>query len=91
MSLDIPGIHHVTAIGGDPERNAGFYVDTLGLRFVKRTVNHDDTGTYHFYFGDGEGTPGTNITFFPWTEAGRPGQFGPGQVIKNPLGDPEYF
>ena len=63
-----PGIHHVTAIAGDPERNAEFYVGTLGLRLVKRTVNHDDTGTYHFYFGDGEGTPGTK------------GEFGAGQT-----------
>jgi glyoxalase family protein len=74
------GIHHVTAIAGDPQRNADFYVDALGLRFVKRTVNHDDTGTYHFYFGDGEGTPGTTMTFFPWTDEGRQGAFGAGQT-----------
>lgn len=74
------GIHHVTAIAGDPGRNADFYVDTLGLRFVKRTVNHDDTHTYHFYFGDRQGTPGTNITFFPWTDDGRQGEFGAGQT-----------
>ncbi|MFC7214386.1 ring-cleaving dioxygenase [Saliphagus sp. GCM10025334] len=80
MEPTTPGIHHVTAIAGDPQRNAEFYVETLGLRFVKRTVNHDDTGTYHFYFGDGEGTPGTNITFFPWTDGGRRGQFGAGQT-----------
>ena len=80
MSPTTPGIHHVTAIVGDPETNADFYVGTLGLRMVKRTVNHDDTGSYHFYFGDGEGTPGTNITFFPWGESGRPGAFGAGQT-----------
>jgi glyoxalase family protein len=74
------GLHHVTAIAGDPQANADFYVETLGLRFVKRTVNHDDTGTYHFYFGDREGTPGTNITFFPWGERGRDGEFGAGQT-----------
>jgi glyoxalase family protein len=74
------GIHHVTAIAGDPGRNADFYVDTLGLRFVKRTVNHDDTHTYHFYFGDRRGTPGTAITFFPWTDEGRQGEFGAGQT-----------
>src|SRR6056297_1467772 len=74
------GLHHVTAIAGDPQDNADFYVGTLGLRFVKRTVNHDDTGTYHFYFGDREGTPGTNITFFPWGERGRDGEFGAGQT-----------
>ncbi|WP_137289901.1 ring-cleaving dioxygenase [Natronorubrum halophilum] len=80
MSPNTPGLHHVTAIAGDPQRNADFYVGTLGLRFVKKTVNHDDTGTYHFYFGDERGTPGTNITFFPWTEQGREGQFGAGQT-----------
>ena len=80
MPPTTPGLHHVTAIAGDPTDNAAFYVETLGLRMVKRTVNHDDTGTYHFYFGDGEGTPGTNITFFPWTDAGRQGEFGAGQT-----------
>lgn len=80
MSPTTSGLHHVTAIAGDPRENADFYVDTLGLRFVKRTVNHDDTGTYHFYFGDGEGTPGTNVTFFPWTDRGRRGEFGAGQT-----------
>ena len=80
MTLTTPGLHHVTAIAGDPERNAEFYVDTLGLRFVKQTVNHDDPETYHFYFGDQEGTPGTNITFFPWTDRGRQGKFGAGQT-----------
>lgn len=74
------GIHHVTAIAGDPGRNADFYVRTLGLRFVKRTVNHDDTHTYHFYFGDRRGTPGTAITFFPWTDEGRQGEPGAGQT-----------
>jgi glyoxalase family protein len=80
MTDSTPGLHHVTAIAGDPQANADFYVETLGLRFVKRTVNHDDTNTYHFYFGDYEGTPGTNITFFPWSDSGRDGQFGAGQT-----------
>jgi len=80
MAPPTSGLHHVTAIAGDPQRNADFYVGTLGLRFVKRTVNHDDTGTYHFYFGDERGSPGTNITFFPWTEGGRAGEFGAGQT-----------
>ena len=79
-TTQVPGIHHVTAIAGNPTRNASFYVETLGLRMVKRTVNHDDKYTYHFYYGDGEGTPGTNITFFPWTNRGRPGTFGDGQT-----------
>lgn len=75
-----PGLHHVTAIASDPQQNADFYTGTLGLRFVKKTVNHDDKYTYHFYFGDSEGTPGTNITFFPWGNPGPLGQFGAGQA-----------
>jgi glyoxalase family protein len=63
------GIHHVTAIAGRPSRNLAFYTRTLGLRFVKRTVNFDDPGTYHFYFGDEVGHPGTILTFFPWEHA----------------------
>ncbi|MDP8983425.1 MAG: ring-cleaving dioxygenase [Acidobacteriota bacterium] len=62
----IPGIHHVTAIAGDPQRNIDFYTGTLGLRLVKLTVNYDDPGTYHLYYGDGIGRPGTILTFFPW-------------------------
>lgn len=61
------GLHHVTAIAGDPIRNFGFYTRDLGLRFVKKTVNFDDPGTYHFYYGDETGRPGTILTFFPWT------------------------
>ena len=80
MSASTPGLHHVTAIARDPQRVAEFYVETLGLRFVKRTINHDDKHTYHLYFGDSEGTPGTNITFFPWGERGRSGRFGGGQA-----------
>src|SRR5207244_12002455 len=66
MDREIPGLHHVTAIASDPQRNLDFYVGLLGLRFVKRTVNFDDPGTYHFYFGDRRGTPGTILTFFRW-------------------------
>src|SRR5215468_3980909 len=79
MSSKIPGLHHVTAIASDPQRNLDFYVGLLGLRFVKRTVNFDDPGTYHFYFGDNRGTPGTILTFFPWPGARR-GTRGTGQV-----------
>ena len=71
------GIHHVTAIAGQPARNLDFYTRVLGLRFVKRTVNFDDPGTYHFYFGDQAGTPGTILTFFPWEHA-APGRGGVG-------------
>lgn len=60
------GLHHVTAIAGDAARNHDFYTRVLGLRFVKKTVNYDDPGTYHLYFGDETGSPGTILTFFPW-------------------------
>jgi glyoxalase family protein len=73
------GIHHITAIAGDPQLNLDFYTETLGLRLVKRTVNFDDPGSYHFYFGDNIGSPGTIITFFPWPGARR-GTRGSGQV-----------
>jgi glyoxalase family protein len=76
---NISGLHHVTAIASDPQRNLDFYVGTLGLRLVKRTINFDDPGTYHFYFGDNRGTPGTILTFFPWPGARR-GTRGKGQV-----------
>jgi glyoxalase family protein len=79
MENKIRGLHHVTAIASDPQRNLDFYVGLLGLRFVKRTVNFDDPGTYHFYFGDLRGTPGTILTFFPWPGARR-GIRGTGQV-----------
>lgn len=69
------GIHHITAIAGDASRNLDFYTRVLGLRLVKKTVNYDDPGTYHLYFGDEEGHPGTILTFFPWAHApkGRAG------------------
>ena len=75
----VGGIHHVTAIASDPQRNLDFYAGLLGLRLVKRTVNFDDPGTYHFYFGDETGSPGSLLTFFPWPGAHR-GRPGPGQV-----------
>lgn len=75
-----PGLHHVTALSGDPERTVEFYAGILGLRLVKRTVNHDARYTYHLYFADYEGTPGSPITFFPQGAAGEPGRFGAGQV-----------
>jgi catechol 2,3-dioxygenase-like lactoylglutathione lyase family enzyme len=79
MENKIRGLHHVTAIASDPQRNLDFYVGLLGLRFVKRTVNFDDPGSYHFYFGDNRGTPGTILTFFPWPGARR-GIRGTGQI-----------
>ena len=73
------GIHHVTAIAGHPARNHAFYTSVLGLRFVKKTVNFDDPGTYHFYFGDEAGSPGSILTFFPWEHAAA-GRGGIGQT-----------
>lgn len=66
MEKRILGLHHITAIAGDAQRNYDFYTKVLGLRMVKKTVNFDDPKTYHFYFGDGMGTPGSILTFFPW-------------------------
>ena len=79
MNPSITGLHHVTAIASDPQRTLDFYVGLLGLRFVKRTVNFDDPASYHFYFGDARGTPGTILTFFAWPGARR-GIRGTGQI-----------
>ena len=88
MTAATPGIHHVTCIAGDPQRNVDFWVETLGLRLVKRSVNQDDPGTYHFFFADAEGTPGTSMTFFPW-EGMRQGKVGSGQVARTAFRVPE--
>jgi glyoxalase family protein len=79
MENRIKGIHHITAIAGDAKTNYDFYTKIMGVRFVKKTVNFDDPKTYHFYYGDEFGTPGTILTFFPWGNL-RPGKAGPGQV-----------
>lgn len=79
MRSGLLGIHHVTAIAGDPQQNVEFYAGVLGLRLVKQTVNYDDPGTYHLYFGDTLGRPGTILTFFPWPGAPR-GRHGAGQA-----------
>ena len=79
MTKSTSGIHHITAIVGHPQENVDFYAGVLGLRLVKQTVNFDDPGTYHLYFGDEGGNPGTIITFFPWAGA-RQGVIGDGQV-----------
>ena len=90
----IVGLHHVTAIASDPQRNLDFYTRVLGQRFVKKTVNFDDPGTYHTYFGDDLGSPGTIITFFPWPGATR-GVAGVGETIRTaysvPVGSLEYW
>ena len=71
MEHRILGLHHITAIAGDAKRNLDFYTTVLGLRLVKKTVNFDDPGTYHFYYGDETGTPGSILTFFPWADIGQ--------------------
>ncbi len=79
MPEPIVGLHHVTAIASNPQRNLDFYTGVLGLRLVKRTINFDDPGTYHFYFGDDRGSPGTILTFFPWPHMGK-GNIGVGET-----------
>jgi glyoxalase family protein len=76
----LAGFHHLTAIVGDPQQNIDFYTRVLGQRLVKQTVNFDDPGTYHLYYGDEVGTPGTIITFFPWPDAPK-GRRGTGQIV----------
>lgn len=79
MDTSIPGLHHVTAICGSPQANLDFYQGVLGQRLIKKTVNFDDPGTYHLYYGDAQGTPGTILTFFPFANAAA-GRAGPGMA-----------
>lgn len=81
MNNRIAGIHHITAIAGNAQRNYDFYSRVMGLRMVKKTVNFDDPGTYHFYFGNENGMPGTILTFFPW-EGIVPGRIGTGMATE---------
>jgi glyoxalase family protein len=81
------GIHHLTAIAGDPQRNLDFYAGILGLRLVKLTVNFDDPGSYHLYYGDEIGHPGSILTFFPWP-GGMRGRQGTGQIATVALAIP---
>lgn len=88
MDNTISGLHHVTAISSDAQRTLDFYTELLGLRLVKKTVNFDDPGTYHLYFGDELGHPGTILTFFPWANVGR-GSPGVGTVSATSFSVPE--
>lgn len=81
MENRVLGLHHITAIAGDAQRNHNFYTSVLGLRLVKKTVNFDDPGTYHFYYGNETGAPGTILTFFPWVNI-RPGYTGTGMATE---------
>ncbi len=84
----LPGLHHLTAIASDAQANVNFYAGVLGLRLVKKTINYDDPGTYHLYYGDAEGSPGTILTFFPWPGA-HAGRKGTGQATVTSLAIPE--
>lgn len=82
------GIHHITVLAGDAQRNADFYVKSLGMRLVKKSVNQDDPSTYHLFYGNANGSPGSGLTFFPWPIA-RQGKPGLGEAVKVALSVPE--
>lgn len=84
---DVTGLHHVTAIAADPQANHAFYTVVLGMRLVKRSVNQDDPGTYHLFYADADGHPGTDLTFFPWMHL-PPGRPGVGQITETMLAVP---
>ena len=88
VGISLPGIHHVTAIAGDPQQNVDFYTQTLGLRLVKVTINYDDPGSYHFYYGDAAGSPGSILTFFAWP-GGYKGRRGTAQATTTSFSVPE--
>jgi len=81
------GIHHITALAGDAQRNVDFYVKSLGMRLVKKSVNQDDPGTYHLFYGNAKGSPGSGLTFFPWPMA-KQGKPGVGEAVKVALSVP---
>ncbi len=90
----VTGLHHITCIAGDAQDNVDFYSGVLGMRLVKRSVNQDSPGTYHLFYADGEGHPGTDITFFPWPEM-APAKPGVGLAMEVslsiPLGGVDYW
>ncbi|RYY55655.1 MAG: ring-cleaving dioxygenase [Chitinophagaceae bacterium] len=94
MTAPIKGLHHITAIAGDAQRNFDFYTNVLGLRLVKKTVNFDDPGTYHLYYGNESGEPGTILTFFPWKHV-KKGKAGVGMATEIaysvPAGSLDYW
>ena len=81
MNASVHGIHHVTAIAGDPQENLDFYVGVLGMHLVKKSVNQDVPDTYHLFYADGAGTPGTDLTFFPWPQM-EPARLGVGFTVE---------
>jgi glyoxalase family protein len=88
MTTSVHGIHHVTCIAGDAQENLNFYVALLGMRLVKKSVNQDDPGTYHLFYADRVGTPGTDFTFFPWPNM-EPGRAGVGLTVEVSFAVPE--
>jgi glyoxalase family protein len=87
MNKHHKGIHHITALSGDAQQNAEFYVKSLGMRLVKKSVNQDDPGTYHLFYGNANGSPGSGLTFFPWPMA-QQGKPGVGEAVKVALAVP---
>ena len=77
----VNGLHHITAIAGPAQENLDFYAGVLGMRLVKKSVNQDDPGTYHLFYADAEGHPGSDLTFFPWPELAPP-RLGTGLAVE---------
>ncbi|MGH7594740.1 MAG: ring-cleaving dioxygenase [bacterium] len=88
MKNSVHGIHHLTAIAGEAQENLNFYTVVMGMRLVKKSVNQDVPDTYHLFYADGAGTPGTDLTFFPWPSTG-PGRLGTGLVVEVPFAVPQ--
>ena len=92
--MSVNGLHHITAIAGEAQENLDFYAGILGMRLVKRSVNQDDPGTYHLFYADAEGRPGTDLTFFPWAQMAPP-RDGYGRAmevsLEVPAGSLEYW
>src|SRR5215213_5812496 len=84
----VHGLHHITAIAGPAQENLDFYAGVLGMRLVKRSVNQDDPGTYHLFYADADGHPGSDLTFFPWAHAAPP-RAGHGLAMEVDLEIPE--
>lgn len=87
MTPSVHGLHHVTCIAGDAQENLDFYVSLLGMRLVKKSVNQDDPGTYHLFYADRVGNPGTDFTFFPWPNM-EPGRLGIGLTTETSFAVP---
>jgi glyoxalase family protein len=88
MKNSVHGIHHLTAIAGNAQENLNFYVSVMGMRLVKKSVNQDAPDTYHLFYADGVGTPGTDLTFFPWPDMGA-GRLGTGLIVEVPFAVPK--